>query len=349
MSVRSPADLSITVLPLADLPAVVAAPIPAPASARGPASAPASAGYLLPNLLIAGVTHAGVSGLSRALARHPEVKLPVVKRVDHYSPLRFDQPVQATLADYDRRFATWTGQAYRLERSPVYFDGGQTLVDSVAADLPGLRVLLLLRDPVERLWASYRDKLERGRLPHVMSYEAYVERSLALRANDADRFEGNRYFRALSAGMYADHLPRWLEAFGPRARVVFAEDFERKPRPTLDALLDWLELDPSVTLSTQRAAGRGAAAHEPAWLQRFGSDGAPRRHWPSLAHPSEALRRPAELGFDLVRRVTRTRVPRQSDRVRTRLEHLYAPANARLAQVLRDQGYRELPAWLGAA
>jgi hypothetical protein len=61
------------------------------------------------------------------------------------------------------------------------------------------------------------------------------------------------------------------------------------------------------------------------------------------------LRRPAELGFDLVRRVTRSRVPRQSDRVRARLEHLYSPANARLAQVLRDQGYRELPAWLSVA
>ncbi|MFZ0158766.1 MAG: hypothetical protein WAL50_07030 [Kineosporiaceae bacterium] len=307
---------------------------------------PAGPGYLLPGLLIAGVTHAGATGLSRALACHPEIKLPVVKRVDHYSPLRFEQPVQATLADYDRRFATWTGQRYRLERSPVYFDGGQKLVDAVAADLPGLRVLMLLRDPVERLWASFRDKVERGRLPQAMSYESYVDRCLALRANDADRFEGNRYFRALSAGMYADHLPAWLEAFGERTRVVFAEDFERSPQHHLDALIEWLGLDPSLTRAAPRMAGYGTDGPEPGWLQTFGTDGASRRHWPALARPGEALRRPAEMGFDLVRRVTRSRVPRQSDRVRLRLERLYAPANQRLAGMLRDLGYADLPHWL---
>ena len=115
--------------------------------------------------------------------------------------------------------------------------------------------------------------------------------------------------RALSAGMYADHLPRWLEAFGSRARVVFAEDFERTPPAHPGRAVRLAGAGSLGDLSAQRAAGRGAEAHEPAWLQSFGSDGGSRRHWPSLAHPGEALRRPAELGFDLVRRVTRSRVP----------------------------------------
>ena len=50
---------------------------------------PTPGSLLLPNVMIVGVSHAGATDLARALARHPQVKLPVVQRIDHYSPLRF--------------------------------------------------------------------------------------------------------------------------------------------------------------------------------------------------------------------------------------------------------------------
>ena len=220
--------------------------------AMRPEVPPATPDHLVPNLLLAGVTHAGASALARSLGRHPDVKLPVVQRLDHYSPLRFGQPIQATLADYDRHFATWRGQRYRLERSPVYFDGGQELVDAVARDLPDVRVLILLRDPVQRLWTSYQDKVARGRLSAAMSYETYVEHCLALRVNGADRFEGNRYFRTLSSGLYVEHLDRWLTAFGDRVRVVFAEDLDRTPRAAVAGVFTWLGLDPDTARPRER-------------------------------------------------------------------------------------------------
>lgn len=301
-----------------------------------PAPSMTTVGHLLPNLLLAGVTHAGATALASALARHPEVKLPAVRRVDHYSPMRFGHPVQATLADYDRHFATWRGQRYRLERSPVYFDGGRELIERVARDLPGVRVLIVLRDPAERMWVSYQDKVSRGRLPRAMSYETYVEHCLTLRGNDADRFEGNRYFRTLSSGVYLDHLEGWLEAFGERVRVVFAENLDLPGSSTVDEVHTWLGLDPNA-----RAPRGGSAvtsdAPEPAWLETFESDGG-RRLWSSLAGSVE-----------LVRRVARIRLPRQSDRLRGGLERFYAGPNQRLAVRLREAGYRDLPAWLDAA
>ena len=315
--------------------ATVALRAPALDLALRPESPPPSPDHLLPNLLLAGVTHAGASALGRSLGRHPDVKLPVVQRLDHYSPLRFGQPIQATLADYDRHFATWRGQRYRLERSPVYFDGGQELVDAVARDLPEVRVLILLRDPVQRLWTSYQDKVARGRLPGAMTYETYVEHCLALRVNEADRFEGNRYFRTLSSGLYVDHLDRWLTAFGDRVRVVFAEGLDRTPRAAMAGMFTWLGLDPDTARPRERGASAvGLDGREPSWLQSFGSDDGRRRR-PSLAGTA-----------DLVRRVARGRLPRQADRLRGRLDQFYAGSNRRLADRLREAGYTDLPGWL---
>lgn len=285
----------------------------------------------IPNLLIAGVTHAGAGDLAAVLTRHREIKGPVAKRIDHFTPMRYGRPVEASVCDYDRHFASWSGQRYRLESSPVYFDGGRPLVDAVARDLVGVRVLILLRDPAERLWTSFQDKVARGRLPRAMTYETFVERCLALRANGADRFEGNRYFRTMSSGFYVEHLTGWLDTFGRRVRVVFAEDLEGDPGTNLVAVHDWLGLEPHPEPAPRIDPDSPDGA-----LETF-ETATGRRLW-SL--------RP---GAALLRRVTRSGAPRQSDRVRNRVETLYAGANRELAAVLRDRGYAALPQWLGSA
>src|SRR5450755_3428110 len=206
---------------------------------------------LVPSVLIPGVTHAGASMLAADLGRHPEICLPTVKQIDHYTPMRYGRPAQADLSDYDQHFANWKGQRYRVEVSPVYFDGGPELVAAVAEQLPGVRVIITLRDPADRLWTGYTDKLARGRLPHAMSFETFVDRCLALRVNGADRFEGNRHFRTLSGGFYIDHLAGWLETFGRRARVVFTEDLQEEPGLQIGALFDWLGLNPSSAVPPQ--------------------------------------------------------------------------------------------------
>jgi hypothetical protein len=291
--------------------------------------------HLVPNLLIAGVTHSGAADLAQSLSRHPQIKLSASKRVDHYTPIRYGRPLEAPLADYDRHFANWSGQRYRLESSPVYFDGGRTLVNAVTRDLPGARVLVLLRDPAERLWTSYADKIARGRLPRAMTYETFVERCLALRANGADRFEGNRHFRTLSSGFYVEHLTAWLDAFGRRARVVFAEDLMENADVDVVALYDWLGLDAS---DAPRAEDLEPAAVDPT-LEVF-EPAAARRMW---SFPLQLSR----LGAGGPRKPKP--LPRQSDRIRNRVATLYAGANGELAALLRDRGYTTLPAWLNPA
>jgi hypothetical protein len=286
----------------------------------------------VPNLLLAGVSHADASALTAGLARHPQVCLPATRRIDHFTPLRYGLRLEAPLEDYDRHFARWDGQRYRLESSPVYFDGGSTLVGEVAASMPDARVVLLLRDPVQRLWTSFTDKVRRGRLPAAMPYDTFVDRCLTLRASGSDRFEGNRYFRTLSSGFYVDHLPSWLSTFGTRARVVFAEHIAQEPAHELADLLRWLELDPDqlVPAPEPRAEAEGA--------QRSVLASAVSRIWPLVQRASAPQRSdPVD---------ERLGTPRQGERQRNRVRAIYSQSNRDLAILLRAHGYTRLPDWL---
>jgi hypothetical protein len=296
---------------------------------------PAPPTHRVPNLLLAGVSHADASGLTVALGRHPQVGLPSARRIDHFTPLRYGQRVEAPLEDYDRHFARWEGERYRLETSPVYFDGGQALVAEVAASMPGLRVVLLLRDPTQRLWTSFTDKVRRGRLPAAMPYDTFVDRCLALRAGGSDRFEGNRYFRTLSSGFYVEHLPAWLSTFGWRLRVVFAEHLAEEPVHELGDLLRWLGLDPD---QLEPAPEQHQPTPDAQRAQRSALASAVSRIWP-LMQRAAGPQRPDPVD-------ERLGTPRQGERQRNRVRAIYSQSNRDLAILLRAHGYTRLPDWL---
>jgi hypothetical protein len=288
------------------------------------------------NLLLAGVSHSLAGTLADGLRRHPQVCLPSTRRIDRFTPLRYGLEVEAPLEDYDRHFAGWNGERYRFESSPVYFDGGEVLVGAVARDLPDVRVLLLLRDPAQRLWTSYADKIRRGRLPAAMPYETFVDRCLALRASGSDRFEANRYFRTLGSGFYAEHLPAWLDTFAGRVRVVFAEHLAVDPAREVADVVQWLGLDAA---ELPEIPSRGAAEPScPPAAARSTLAAVVARLWPLAQRPAGAVN-PDPVGAPLG-------TPRQPDRERHRVQGLYARANRDLATLLRGYGYQRLPAWL---
>jgi hypothetical protein len=288
----------------------------------------------VPTLLLPGVSHADAPALSAGLGRHPQVCLPGTRRIDHFTPLRYGHGVEAPLQDYDAHFSGWRGQRYRLETSPVYFDGGPRLVTEVAAAMPEAQVVLLLRDPALRLWTSFTDKVRRGRLPAAMPFDRFVDRCLYLRANGCDRFEGNRYYRTLSSGFYIEHLPAWSDAFRGRLHVVFAEHVAADPEHELAGLLGRLGLDPAELAAAPPPEPAPEPTPAPA---RSGFS----RFWPLMQRASAPAR--GERGDRVDERLG---VPRQGERQRNRVRGLYSQANRELAAYLRGQGVTRLPDWL---
>ena len=129
----------------------------------------------LPNLIIAGVGKAGTTSLFWYLSQLPDVCPSDVKEIQYFTPLSEGDGVLDPLADYARHFKASHGERYRLEASPQYFHGGRVIVDAMRSTLDRPRVIVMFRDPIERLWSTFRFMRSRlASLPDGMTFEGYV-------------------------------------------------------------------------------------------------------------------------------------------------------------------------------
>ena len=101
----------------------------------------------------------------------------------------------------------------------------------VAEMLPAVKLIVLLRDPVDRAISHYYHQVRQGRedLPIEEGFAAEAERVLSekqrLLAGEVFEPEGFRRFSYTERGLYAEQLERWFRFF-PRDRF-FIDTSER--------------------------------------------------------------------------------------------------------------------------
>jgi hypothetical protein len=167
--------------------------------------------------------------LHRMLEAHPQVCVPEVKEVDFFS-YRYDRGYQW----YERCFVDGHGAdtptRARGEISPSYFC--ETAVPArVASYLPDAKIIVSLRDPVQRALSNHRHEI---RIGHLTGDDVSFERGL----------RNNPMY--VEQGLYATHLKRWLKYF-PRDRilVVLMDDVEADPRGVCRTVYEFLGVDAS--------------------------------------------------------------------------------------------------------
>jgi hypothetical protein len=165
--------------------------------------------------------------LHRMLEAHPQVSVPEVKEVDFFS-YRYDRGYQWYERCFvDGRDASPAARA-RGEISPSYFC--ETAVpERVASYLPDAKIIVSLRDPVERALSNHRHEVKEG---HLTGEDLSFERGLS----------NNPMY--IEQGLYAKHLKRWLRHF-PREQllVVLMDDVEADPRGVCRTVYRFLGVD----------------------------------------------------------------------------------------------------------
>lgn len=198
-------------------------------------------GGIWPNLILGGTPHAGVPTLHRSLDKHPSIFM--CPRVGSGFFSRTWDRVE-TDADafgeaersYLDLFAEGRDQPVRGEASPGYFIHPQA-PERIAETIPDARVVLALRDPVERAHAWW--SLARARTPDVGAFGPLVERELE---RVDPRFPG-----FLSPGRYGTHLERWIEAIDrDRIRVVVFADLVEHRLDVFEEIADHVGVDPEA-------------------------------------------------------------------------------------------------------
>jgi len=178
-----------------------------------------------PTFLGIGVPRSGTTWLHSTLAAHPDVYMPTRRKEVRF----FDQHFEHGLAWYEAFFCPSEEEhRYRAigEISPQYFYCAEC-AERIAATLPEVRLILMLRHPVERAYSTYGFTVQRA------NYRGSFEEFVSSRPSVLERGFYSRYL-----AHYARHFEREQICTLIFERAIADADYAR-PR-----LAEFLGIDP---------------------------------------------------------------------------------------------------------
>ena len=216
-----------------------------------------SGGRLVPSFLVVGGQRCGTTSLHRALVAHPVVAGPVLHKGVNYFDLQYARGPAwyrghfPLLSSARRRAGNWSvgsGEPQAMESSGYYLYHPLAL-PRIARDLPGVRLIVMLRDPVERAYSAYKHGIARGF--ETETFERALELEPERLAGEEERLASDQSYQShshrhhayVTRGRYAEQLAPAFDLFGREAvHVVESETFFSQPETTYDEVLDFLGL-----------------------------------------------------------------------------------------------------------
>ncbi|MFC1707205.1 sulfotransferase [Planctomycetota bacterium] len=203
----------------------------------------------LPTFLLIGAPRCGTTSIYHYLNQHPQVFMSRMKEPHFFtfdgSDQTFDDANEAAfarnkirdLASYQRLFAGRTDELAVGEASPGYlhWPGAH---ERIRRRLPGVKLLAILRQPVERAFSEHVRRRHVGKETRSSFEEAFRDDILAVVGSRS--WSGN--YR--SNGYYHEQLTRYYALF-PREqlRVYLFEDLCEDPGGLLQDLFTFLGVD----------------------------------------------------------------------------------------------------------
>lgn len=200
---------------------------------------------MLPGFLIIGAQRCGTTSMYRTLSQHPEIRKAVLHKGVHYFDLNYDHSLRWYRAHFPLRTSS---AALTFESSPYYLFH-PLAAERIARDLPEVKLLVLVRDPVERAYSAHAHELARGF--ETLAFAEAIEREPERLRGEAERMTADpgylsfshQHHAYLARGRYAEQLSRLEKLFGPdRMHVVDSGDFFTEPEPAYDGVLGFLGL-----------------------------------------------------------------------------------------------------------
>lgn len=210
----------------------------------------------LPDFLIIGTKRGGTTSLWNWLLQHPAM-LPLVPAVQHlksahYFYWHYDRgldwyrgffPLASTRARVHRR----TGAAPVAGEASPYYLFDPRVPERVARDLPAVKIIVLLRDPVERAYSHYRERVHEGVEPldfreALAAEDSRVDGELERMLREPFYYSRpHDYYTYRRRGVYAPQLRRWREVIpAERLLVLRSEDLYADPQASFDTVTDFL-------------------------------------------------------------------------------------------------------------
>lgn len=209
---------------------------------------------VLPDFVIIGVHKGGTTSLYDYLAGHPQV-VPGFEKEVHYFDSNWDGDIDSYRASFPNearmRFVERRhGQALTGEASPYYISHPH-IPKRVATMVPDARLILLLRNPVDRAVSAFHHNRRRTSHEPLDSLEAAIDRELDELADELPRLIADEHHPDyeyawhcyLRRGVYVDQLKWWHEHFDREQLLVLqSERLGAQPEEVFDEVRRFLGL-----------------------------------------------------------------------------------------------------------
>lgn len=195
------------------------------------------------NLIIAGVNKAGTTSLFYYLSAHPEICGSADKETCYFLPLLYDQQV-TPLSEYEKQFSHCADAKYRMEATPGYVTGGEKIASAIYNNISDAKIIIILKEPVDRLISFYNRKKATLQLPADLTFNEYVNRCRDMHPEKV-RLQENHLYSAVESGKYSTFIEPWLKKFKDNIKIVFFDDLKKDPRSFITAIAGWLNIDKS--------------------------------------------------------------------------------------------------------
>lgn len=197
----------------------------------------------LPNFLVIGAAKSGTTSLYHYLRQHPDIFMSRIKEPNYYTDEDnlLDIPAIRLRSAYEALFAGAKGQR-AIGEATVRYLNAVTGIDRIHADLPGVRLIVSLRQPADRAYSSYLSRFVIGR--QTQSPEEALQPG-------SYPFETSRYYPRLRR--YFDRFPR------QQIKVILFDDLAATPQNVLRELFRFLDVDPGFIADTSIRHNTGVA------------------------------------------------------------------------------------------
>ncbi|HLJ32057.1 MAG TPA: sulfotransferase [Ktedonobacteraceae bacterium] len=203
---------------------------------------------LMPDFIMIGVARGGTTSFYNYLIEHPGIGSAAKKEV-HYFDYHFHKGTAWYRGHFPYSLRKYYAENIRKsdfitgEASPYYMYHPY-VPERIAKVLPNVKLLVLLRNPIERAFSHYSWEVSWGN--ETLSFEEAIDCEEERIQKDFPRLanhyaHNHQHFSYISRGLYAEQLEAWFKFF-PKEQFLIqkSEDMYTEPAATYKQALEFL-------------------------------------------------------------------------------------------------------------
>ncbi len=198
------------------------------------------------HFILGGTIKAATTSLFNYINAHPQVCGSRIKETFFFSQ-GYTGTIEADYTKYASYFSPQSDERILFEASPNYLAYKENVASRIKLLFPEVKILFVLRNPVDRLHSYFNFAKGNLQIPEKMSFEEYIglcEKFNSGQISPSEAGIAEKDLRGLVIGNYGPYLQNYYDVFDTsKIRVIFFDEFNKRPTEILTEICEFIQID----------------------------------------------------------------------------------------------------------